>query len=371
MIFPNRLYNLDVSRGIASLAVVLWHWKHFAYTNYSLPRNFDSTTQPLYSILKIFYEGGNLGVQYFFLLSGFIFFWLYSRSIEMRITTVRIFFIHRFSRLYPLHFLTLILVALLQFVYSSKNQNYFIYQYNDIYHFILQLFFISQWNLQEGHSFNGPIWSVSIEILLYILFFIVSLYQLSKPFFCLIISVFSYFLLYLFSNAIFEGIALFFFGGFVYFGINFFEQTSTKMKNLVFYLTIICWIAVIVNFYVYNYTISLSQIGLAGKVFLKSFPVYILFPLTLLSLVFMEIDKGYSFRKISIIGDITYSTYLLHFPLQLVFAYLASCGIFGTNFYLNYNFLILFYLTLILLSIITYNGFERPIQKMIRKKLGS
>ena len=26
---PNRLYNLDVARGIASLSVVLWHWQHF------------------------------------------------------------------------------------------------------------------------------------------------------------------------------------------------------------------------------------------------------------------------------------------------------------------------------------------------------
>ena len=33
---PNRLYALDVSRGFASLAVVLWHWQHFVNGGASL-----------------------------------------------------------------------------------------------------------------------------------------------------------------------------------------------------------------------------------------------------------------------------------------------------------------------------------------------
>jgi len=75
------------------------------------------------------------------------------------------------SRLYPLHFLTLMFVLLLQFFYEffldlQMNQGY-----NDFYHFILNLFFVSSWGLEEGNSYNLPIWSVSKEIIAYLVFF--------------------------------------------------------------------------------------------------------------------------------------------------------------------------------------------------------
>ena len=37
---------------------------------------------------------------------------------------------------------------------------------------MLNLFFASEWGQQYGYSFNAPVWSVSIEILLYVIFFI-------------------------------------------------------------------------------------------------------------------------------------------------------------------------------------------------------
>ena len=75
------------------------------------------------------------------------------------------FFVNRFTRLYPLHFITLIIVAVLQF-FSFKSLNQFmIFDYNDIYHFFLNIFFISSWGFEKGMSFNQPIWSVSYEII--------------------------------------------------------------------------------------------------------------------------------------------------------------------------------------------------------------
>ncbi len=76
----------------------------------------------------------------------------------------------RFSRLYPLHLATLLLVALGQVLVSHFFGSWFIYGNNDITHFIGQLFFASAW---FENSFNGPTWSVSVEIFLYILFFLV------------------------------------------------------------------------------------------------------------------------------------------------------------------------------------------------------
>ncbi|RYD21714.1 MAG: acyltransferase [Lysobacteraceae bacterium] len=85
---------------------------------------------------------------------------------------VRAFVRARVSRLYPLHFVTLIVVAALQFTSFSLLGHFQIYPNNDAYHFVLNLFFASSWGLERGASFNGPIWSVSVEILVYAAFWL-------------------------------------------------------------------------------------------------------------------------------------------------------------------------------------------------------
>ena len=108
--------------------------------------------------------------------------------------------------------------------------------------------------------------------------------------------------------------------------------------------------------------------GVGGEIFLIGFPVYILFPLTICSLVLIEINKGDFLKPISWIGNITYSSYLLHFPLQLVFVLGVSFGILNFDFYFNSSYLLVFFVLLISLSYITFIGFERPVQNFIRNK---
>ena len=105
----------------------------------------------------------------FYAISGFVFAYIYL-SINEKVSGKE-FFVNRFARLYPLHFATLIIVAILQIINWSTTNSFQITHYNDFYHFILQLFFISSWGFEEGHSFNGPIWTVSIEIFIYGVFF--------------------------------------------------------------------------------------------------------------------------------------------------------------------------------------------------------
>ena len=63
------------------------------------------------------------------------------------------------------------LIALLQYVYSRSHGQYFIYQNNSVHAFIAQIFFASNWFSGQTDSFNGPIWSISVEILIYFIFF--------------------------------------------------------------------------------------------------------------------------------------------------------------------------------------------------------
>ena len=70
---PRHLYSLDVARGIAALSVVLWHWSHFSDGGGSGVEN-ASNEGPLYGLFFLFYERGALAVDFFFSLSGFVFF---------------------------------------------------------------------------------------------------------------------------------------------------------------------------------------------------------------------------------------------------------------------------------------------------------
>ena len=166
----DRFNSLDALRGIAALSVVLSHWKHFFY-NGTTPAHDLKDRLPLYGLFHAFYSDGHRAVDFFFCLSGFIFFFLYAEKISAHSLGAARFSLFRFSRLYPLHLVTLIFVAAAQALMRSVQGVAFVYPNNDPYHFILQLTCTAAWwTWPHRNTFNGPFWSVSVEILLYALF---------------------------------------------------------------------------------------------------------------------------------------------------------------------------------------------------------
>ena len=371
--WPKRLYALDATRGIAALSVVFWHWQHFAFEGDILPQGFDRAVQPFYPFAKMLYEKGLLGVDYFFLLSGFIFFWIYKDAIGRRKTSFKEFWVHRLSRLYPLHLVTLCLVALLQAIYVARNIKPFVFEHNDTYHFLLHLGFASNWGFEKGWSFNTPVWSVSIEILLYFIFFLIVYRKLGHPFICLYISLIS-FAVIIFDPAhhlLVNGLLMFFLGGFVFYVTR---LISTKYQNLRFAVYLVAataWLVAIVNFYFFDFADQVAVSPFMGYVIGNIFPYYVLFPFTVAGIALIEINRGQFLKSISWLGDITYSSYLLHFPLQILFALAVSYGILRADFYLQSGYLVLFFLILVPLSYITFIAFERPMQKLLRKKFAA
>lgn len=368
-IWPKHLYALDISRGIASLSVVLWHWQHFAYQGSALAPNFTRDSQPLYNFLRLFYEKGHIGVYYFFLLSGFIFFWHYKEAISTKKVGAWEFALHRFSRLYPLHALTLVGVALMQFFYTRATSHAFVYPFNDLYHFILHLLFASDWGLQNGYSFNAPVWSVSIEILLYLQFFLVAVFLRSGAIFCLLTSIIASALSILFKHPLFGGMAMFFLGGFIFYSIPFIVKQKSLFTKALLALTSAAWIGVFVNFYLYEISSIFTQFGSIGKMISMAFTSYFLLPLTVISLILVELRFGAFARKLSWIGDITYSSYLLHFPLQLLFALAAYNGLINNLFFKQSAYFLLFFSILLPVAYLTFIYFERPAQSYLRSKL--
>jgi peptidoglycan/LPS O-acetylase OafA/YrhL len=93
-----------------------------------------------------------------------------------------------------------------------------------------------------------------------------------------------------------------------------------------------------------------------------------LFPLSILSLVSLEERWGYFTRKLSFVGDLSYSSYLLHFPLQLVLALCFAGMGWSMAFFTTPLSLVVFYGLLLPLSLQCFHRFERPTQRWLRRR---
>ena len=362
----SRLYTLDALRGVAALAVVFWHWQHFCVTRYALNATFQRKEQPLYAVFSLFYEHGELAVDLFFSLSGFIFFWLYARAIGDRRVSARDFFVLRFSRLYPLHLCTLLIVLLGQSAYAAAHDYFFIYRYNDLRHFILNLFFASSIRLEKDFSFNGPVWSVSVEVFLYVVFFAVCRITSARARHLIGLSIglslAGYFLVK--YAPLSRGLGSFFLGGTTYY---LFDLISKHRHRRAFTVIAVAaaacmWAA---TYLLWSSSAPMAAPQPASRITVL-FPVAVVFPTTILTLALLENARGDLAKRISFLGDISYSSYLLHFPLQLAFVLvLPYLGI--TLESLNSTAgLLAFMSILIALSLLSHRYFEIPAQRYLR-----
>ncbi|MFG0463891.1 acyltransferase family protein [Pseudomonas putida] len=349
-LFPERIYSLDVLRGIAALAVVFWHWQHFFYVGDS-PKNFNGVAQPLFEWFRLPYQRGALAVELFFCISGFVFFWLFSKRIAERSLSASRFLIDRFSRLYPLHLVTLIGVAALQLLYSTSHGSYFVYQSNDLYHAMLNILLIPAWGFENGWSFNAPIWSVSVEVMLYAIMFAACLTRSGRYLIVPSLIVLGYFL-YPNNYKLGSGIFTFFCGGATFMLMEWLGQRSNARTVLAVTMLVAAgawgfvWQAEKVSLYV--------LMGLA-------------FPALVALLAAISVVVPGFLRPFSAVGDISYASYLLHFPLQIIFALVVdSLGAERSIFYSPWM-LVFFITVLIPLSYASHRYFEIPMQNALRR----
>lgn len=152
-----RIHELDALRGIAALGVVVFHYG----------AHFDA--HPLRFALQPFYNAGFLLVDFFFVLSGYVIARAYWN--EKRQSQVLRNIWARIARLYPLHLLTLLAtVALIATLPGSAKDIDFNQPTNNLKHFVLNLVLLNQVGWQDGWSFNTPAWSISTELVVNVAF---------------------------------------------------------------------------------------------------------------------------------------------------------------------------------------------------------
>lgn len=340
---------IDLLRGIAALAVLFWHYQHFWFPPAGEPAVLPQLVQlPLSGIFWPFYLYGHYAVQLFWVISGFVFAAVYAGTRP----SARAFFGARMARLYPLHFLTLVVVAALQ-LWSMQSLGYFqIYLHNDLYHFVLNVFFISDWGFQEGFSFNAPIWSVSIEVFVYIVFF------LSLPVLFRLGAAGPIAATVVFAALWARGVP----GVFWPCGFFFFLGS-----------TAFCLVACGGRWTLAGIAAALASVCLAwlwAPAAVIGVPAA--FAATVLAAGSLDrLHAGLVPRRLRWIGEITYSVYLLHVPCQiLLMTAMALAGIDSATAARNILFFLAFMAGVIGLARLSFVYVEQPAQAWLRSRFG-
>jgi len=344
----NRIYLLDIARGIAAISVAIFHYKLFYSYNINT-EEYIIENQPFYRYIRLIYQNGWIAVQFFFILSGFIFFKLYLKKIYQKKINFYEFLILRISRLYPLHLVTLIAVLLIYIALNSNNFHNPIQ--GDLKHFIYNLFLIQQWGISSFASFNEPAWSISVEILMYIIFFHVAIKQNKFFYTMLVIAI---------STIIFFKFKLIGYGGYCFFigGLSFLIVDKLKLSNKIKITSLILIIFLSIMF-----LIILNTNTIIEKIILLT----ILFP-SVINLLNLINNRYLQFGKeISILGDISYSIYLIHYPFILTVLFLLNVLDLKIDFNVPIIFLLYIAITFFI-SFYSYKFIEIPLKRILRNK---
>lgn len=143
-----RFLELDVLRGLAAIAVVLYHYT-FQYSQIIEPVN----------SYWFSFKHGFLGVELFFIISGFVVFMTLEKC-----KTGKDFIISRFSRLYPVYWCAILLTVSASFLLPMKD------------HPLGLETILFNFSMLQGYFYlpnvDGVYWSLNIELSFYFCMFI-------------------------------------------------------------------------------------------------------------------------------------------------------------------------------------------------------
>lgn len=349
-----RYRLLDMSRGLAAIVILFWHYQHFYFTEAgSGPQIENLSIMPLYGVFEYFYRFGYAAVYFFWVLSGFV---LASAYWDNQ-TSLADFTRRRVARIYPLHLLTLIAVAVLQAISLLVLEHWQIYGYNDWYHFILHLGLMSDWGFQEGYAFNAPIWSVSLEVVIYVAFFFsLPLIRRLGFFFPLIASAFFLSLQLLAVPGAFWWCGFHFFVGAFIFGA---WRKFSQQQIVIFPLSMLLMITGIIGLSIVDWSppMTTDNVNLFYASFAPLFAGIILL-LAALEKFTKNFDPTW-------LGDVSFGIYLWHIPVQIVALILMQLN--GWEEAPTSPIFLAGFIALVMaIAHVSYKFYERPAREQIR-----
>lgn len=139
-----RIEQLTFTRFLAAISIVIFHYGDEIYLFHN-------------KYTEFIFGQANIGVSYFFILSGFVMIIAYNNKSEINFFQ---YLKNRLARIYPVYLLAIFLMVLLSVLHKSR----------DLEGIFLSVFMIQAWVPSKVHTINGPGWSISVEFLFYIIF---------------------------------------------------------------------------------------------------------------------------------------------------------------------------------------------------------
>jgi peptidoglycan/LPS O-acetylase OafA/YrhL len=348
------LTALHFTRFMAAFCVVAYH-----YGKSAAPFN--------HGLLNTFIQNGGFAVSYFFALSGFIMMYAYHQDANK--LNAKEFWIARLARIYPVYFLSFILVLFTMLILNgSKPKGISI---------ILQALCLQAWKPGISMEINYVSWSISVELIFYFIFPFLFNYWQKKSLTTMLIQALGIWCISLgFHYWMIEHLSAperFNVGQFIAFfppwHLNSFILGSAaamlyikKLKPSAyakyFSHTLMLGSLILLYFFFIEQPIPMGFLTNGGII-----PVFLLFILGL-SLHDGLITKLFSLKPLVWLGEISYGFYLWQFFVFLFFEkYIIHKGdsFNSTQFYI-------YILTIVSLSALSYHLFEVPLRKYIKLK---
>jgi peptidoglycan/LPS O-acetylase OafA/YrhL len=242
---------------------------------------------------------------------------------------------------------------------------------------------MQSWGIEKGASFNGPSWSVSVEVFLYFMFFTICYLKLQNKKWILFLLIPAGVFIQFYYTIIGKGIYSFFLGALVYYLYVWMIKENRIKKYLpsLIILTVSIWVLLFVEYkfsFLQNIWIkqfphvfpakipgsALSAFELGRNFVFRTF----VSPCTILALALWETNKGILSKKLAWFGNCSYAMYLTHFSLQITFVLIADAFHINRLALRSPITLFIFFLILLPLSVIIYYYFELPAQEKIRDR---
>jgi len=360
-----RFQSLEAFRGIAALFVILYH-SFFTASSFSL-----------------FRLNSYLFVDFFFILSGFIISYAYLDRLKNRQVTAKTFFLKRIARLYPLHIFMLfiwlgyILLKHLAFTYHIGGKDPF--DTHTFSSFIEHLFLVQAWGTSNIMSWNVPSWSVSVEMMAYLLFLCSALFLNRVSDFSKLLLALGFiigFKILLLSDAaallhlsfLLNGLSTFFMGVMIYL---IYRQKTIFISSMP--------IATLIEF-----SLLFSIFLFLNSTIENVTYIQLLFSLTIFFFAIQEeglISKLLKQKLFQILGLLSYSVYMIHALIVEITGHIFEYVLkFPTHFEGAHKILVTEYAPLINIAMIiivlffsylTYHYLEQPLREKLNRKLAN
>lgn len=361
---PNqKLQYVQVLRGLAALMVVFFHTSlnNVVYFNLSV-------------LFSTIYNYGWLGVQFFFVLSGFIITYIHLQDVETG-KNIKRFLKKRFTRIYPIYWV-IATIMLIYYVFIKKDiagTTVKIQNINDFVYLIRCYLLLPTDALR--HNFIDIAWTLTYEILFYCVFAICIKLRFKKAVYVYFFWAFLILLkqytsvvdFFPFSNFVFN-ILIFYFlmGCFVAYLL---KKRKIIISTAQFTVALIALLSAVYGYaYFTGNTPTQTQVAI-----IYNYLFIFIFSLLLLWAAGYEQTKTVSAPPLLVLlGDASYSIYLTH-TLVIMFLYKISKTLF-TKYSIHVTILgnnILFLVIVascIIVGVIVHRFVEKPILLILNKK---